>query len=104
MKTGRSDVRRIGRGRGLCGEAGKVRVDGVFPGRSQSFRDRRRSVDDCSPGRRGMAQDGGTRGGMFRGESDRCIESQGWTTACTSNRMNERDGKGRGEDRKKEEE
>ena len=31
------DVRRIGGGRGLCGGPEK-RVDGVFPGRSQSFR------------------------------------------------------------------
>ena len=31
------DVRRIGGGRGLCGGPGK-RVDGVFPGRPQSFR------------------------------------------------------------------
>ena len=30
------DVRRIGGGRGLCGGPGK-RVDGVFPGRPQSF-------------------------------------------------------------------
>ena len=43
------DVRRNGGGRGLCGGSGK-RVDGVFPGRSQSFRHQRRPVDDCSPG------------------------------------------------------
>ena len=48
------DVRRNGEGRGLCGGAGK-RVDGVFPGRFQSFRHQRRPVDDCSPGRGGMA-------------------------------------------------
>ena len=41
------------------------RVDGVFPGRPQSFRHQRRPVEDCSPGRRGMAQNGGTRGGTF---------------------------------------
>ena len=40
------------------GGAGK-RVDGVFPGRPQSFRRKRRRVDDCSPGRGGMAQNGG---------------------------------------------
>ena len=28
-----------------------------------------------------MAQDGGTRGGPFHGEINRCRESQGWTTA-----------------------
>ena len=37
-----------------------------------------RPVDDCSPGRGGMAQDGGARGGTFHGEKDRCRESQGW--------------------------
>ena len=42
------DGRRNGGGRGLCGGPGK-RVDGVFPGRSQSFRHQRRPVDDCSP-------------------------------------------------------
>ena len=46
------DVRRNGGGRGLCGGAGK-RVDGVFPGRPQSFRHQRPPVDDCSPGREG---------------------------------------------------
>ena len=51
----------------LCGGPGK-RVDGVFPGRSQSFRHQRRPVDGCSPGRGGMAQNGGT----FHGEMDRC--------------------------------
>ena len=34
------DVRIIGGGRGLCGGPGK-RVDGVFPGRPQSFRHQR---------------------------------------------------------------
>ena len=43
-------VRRNDGGRGLCGGPGK-RVDGVFPGRPQSFRHQRRPVDDCSPGR-----------------------------------------------------
>ena len=63
------DVRRNGGGRGLCGGSEK-RVDGVLSGRPQS------------PGREGMAQDGGTRGGTFHGEIDRCSERQGWTTAC----------------------
>ena len=31
----------------------------------------RRPVDGCSPGRGGMAQDGGTRGGKLHGETDR---------------------------------
>ena len=37
--------------------------------------------DDCTPGRGGMEQDGGTRGGTFLGEMDHCRESQCWTTA-----------------------
>ena len=78
-------------GRGLCGGPGK-RVDVVFPGRPQSLRHQRRPVvDDFSPGRGGMVQDGGTRGRTFHGEIDRCRESRGWTTACSS--MPERDGK-----------
>ena len=64
-------VRRIDGGRGLCGGRGKI-VDGVFPGRPQSFRHQRRLVDDCSPGRGGMTQNGGLRGGTFHGEMDRC--------------------------------
>ena len=55
------DVRRNGEGRGLCGSPGK-RVNGVFPERPQSFRHQHRPVDDCSPGRGGMAQNGKTRG------------------------------------------
>ena len=66
-------VRRDDEGRGLCRGPGK-RVDGVFPGRSQSFRHQRRPVDDCSPGRGGMTQNGRTRGGTFHGEMDRCRE------------------------------
>ena len=46
----------------MCGGPGK-RVDGGFPGRPQSFRYQCRPVDDCSPGRGGIAQNGGTRGG-----------------------------------------
>ena len=44
-------VRRTGGGRGLRGEGwpGKS-VDGVFPGRPQSFRYQRRLADNCSPG------------------------------------------------------
>ena len=87
----------MGGGRGLCGGSGTRRVDGVFPGRPQSFRHQRRPVDDCSPGRGGMAQNGRTRGGIFHGEMDRCRESRGWTTACSSG-MPERDGKDQGED------
>ena len=89
------DVRRNGGGRGLCGGPGK-RVDGVFPGRSQSSRHQHRPVDDCSPERGGIAQNGRTRGGTFHGEMDRCRENQGWTTACGG--MPERDGKNREED------
>ena len=64
----------------LVGGAGCVggqekRVDGVFLGRPESFRHQRRPVGDCSPRRGGMARDGGTRGGTFRGEMDRCREA-----------------------------
>ena len=48
----------------------------MFPGRPQNVRYQRRPVDDRSPGRGGMTQDGGTRGGTFCGEMDRCRESQ----------------------------
>ena len=86
-------------GRGLCGGAGK-RADGVFPGQPQSFRHQRRPVDDCSPGRGGMAQNGGKRGGTFHGVMDCCKGSQGWTTACSG--MPKRDGKDQGEDSSKQ--
>ena len=86
-------------GVGLCGGAGK-RVDGVFPGRPQSFQHQRRPVDDCSPGRGGMAQNGRTSGGTFHGKMDRCRKTQGWTTACSG--MPERDGKDQGEDSPKQ--
>ena len=72
------------------------RVDEAFPGQPQSFRHQRRPVDDCSPGQAGMAQDDGTRGGIFHGEINHCRERQDWTTACSS--MPERDGKEQGED------
>ena len=32
-------------------------------------------MDDCSPVRAGIVEDGGTRGGAFHGEMDRCRES-----------------------------
>ena len=70
-------------GRGLRGGEGK-RVDGLFPGRPQSFRHQRRPVDDCSPGRGGMAPNSRTKGGRLHGEMDRCRESQGWITAYSS--------------------
>ena len=84
------DVRRNGEGRGLCGGVGR-RVDWVFPGRPQSSWYQRRPVDDCSPGRGGMAQNGRTRGGIFHGRMDRCRKNQGCTTACSG--MPECDGK-----------
>ena len=89
------DVWSNGGGRGLCGGPGK-RVDGVFPGRPQTFRHQRRPVDDCSPGRRGMVQNGGT----FHGKMDRCRKKQGWTTACSG--MPECGGKDQGEDSPKQ--
>ena len=56
----------------------------------------------CSrPGRGEMAQDGGTRGGTFHGDVDRCSsKSQRWTTVCSS--MPGRDGKHQGEDNLKQ--
>ena len=47
-----------------------------------------------------MAQDGRTRGGTFHGKMDRCRESQGWTTACSS--LPEHVGKDQGEDSPKQ--
>ena len=65
----------------MVGGAGCVggqekRVDGVFPGRPQSFRHQRRPVNDCSPGRGRMAQNGRTRGGTFHGKMDRCSKTK----------------------------
>ena len=40
-------------------------MEGVFPGRPQSFRHQGRPVDDCSPGRGGIAQNGRTRAEHF---------------------------------------
>ena len=54
----------------MRGGRGKI-VDGVFPGRPQSFRNQRRPLDDCNPGRGEIAQDGVSRGGAFHGEMDR---------------------------------
>ena len=85
----------MGWGRGLCGGPGK-RVDGAFPGRPPSFRHQRRQVDDCSPGRGRMTHEGRTRGGTFHGETNRCRESQSWTTVCSG--VPERDGKDQGKD------
>ena len=62
----------------------------------RASRYRRRPVGDCSRGRGGIAKDGGTRGGTFHGEIDRCRESQGWTTVCSS--IPEHDGKDQGQD------
>ena len=83
-------------GAGCVGGQEKEWMGGVFPGRPQSFRHQRRPVNDCSPRRGGMAQNGRTGGGTFHGEIDRCRESQGWTTAC--NGIPKRDGKDRGQD------
>ena len=87
---------------GVAGYIGgqEIRVDGVFPGRSQNFQHQHRPLDDCSPGRVGMAQNGRTKGGTFHGEMDRCIENEGWTTACSG--MPERDGKDQEEDSPKQ--
>ena len=50
-------------------------MDGVFPVRPQSYR-QRRPVDDCNPGRGPMAQNDGQRGGIFHGEMDRCRKAR----------------------------
>ena len=78
-------------GAGCVGGA-EIRVDGVSSGRLQGFRHQCWPVDGCSPGRGEMTHDGGTGGGKFPGEMDRCRESQVWTTICR--RIPERDGKG----------
>ena len=75
-------------------------MDGAFPGRPQSFRHQCRPVDDYSLSRGKMAQNGGTRGGTFYGEMNRCRGSQGWTTACS--RMPEGAGKDQEEDSPKQ--
>ena len=51
-------------------------------------------TNDCSPGRGGIAQNGGTRGGTFHGEINRCRGNQDWTTACSG--IPERAGKDQG--------
>ena len=48
-----------------CVEGVRKIVDGVFPGRPQSFLYQRQPVDDCSRGQGGMAQDGGTSAERF---------------------------------------
>ena len=77
------DVWRTDEEHGLCGGAEK-RVEGVSPGPPQSFRYQRRQVNDCSLGRVGMAQDGGTRGGTCHGKMNPRRKRQGWKTACSS--------------------
>ena len=93
------DVRITGKERGLRKDPEKG-VDGVSPERPQSFRYQRRPVDDCSPGRGGVTQEGGARGETFHGEMGRWRENQGWTTACSS--IPKRDGKDQGQDSSKQ--
>ena len=69
------DVRRTGGAHGLRGGKEKI-VDGMSPARPHSFRYQRRSVNNCNPGRGGMAQDGGTKGGTFHGEMGRCRKAR----------------------------
>ena len=83
-------------GAGFVGGQKKERMGCFLDDLSQSLGHQRISKEDRSPGRGGMAQDGGTRSGTFHGEMDRCRESQGWTTACS--RTPERDGTNQGED------
>ena len=58
------DVHRIGGGCALRGDEGK-RVDGVFPGRPQSFRHQRRSVNDCSQDEKKWRRTAEKGGGRF---------------------------------------
>ena len=46
---------------------------------------KKKSIHDCCCFLLLFSSSGGTRGGKFRGEIDRCRESQGWTTACYCN-------------------
>ena len=89
------DVRRNGEGRGLCGGHEKERM-GCFPGRPQNSRHQHRSVDDCSPGRGRMAQNGRTGGGIIYGEIDRCRESQAGLRHAVVCPNREREGPRRG--------
>ena len=92
------DVRRNGGGRGLCGGPGK-RADVVFPGRLQSFRHQRRPpVDDCSPGRGEMAQNGGTRQGAEHFTAKWIVAEITKAGLRHAVVMLERDGKDQGED------
>ena len=59
-----------------CAGGVRERADGVFRQRLKSFRHQRPPVDHYSPGRGGMSQDSGIRGGTFHGEMDCCRESQ----------------------------
>ena len=72
-------VWRTGAGHVLQEGSGR-RVSGVFRGRSHSFRYQRRAVEERSPGRGGIAQDNGKRGGTFHDLLSCCQESQGQTT------------------------
>ena len=92
------DIRRIGGGRRLRRGLGKI-VDGAWT-TSEFSASTPTSVDDCSPERGGMMQDGGIRGGTFYGEIDRLTGSQGWVAACRS--MPERERKDLGEDSPKQ--
>ena len=69
------DVQRTGGGRGLREGPGQ-KVHGVFPGRPKIFRYQRRPVNDPGPGRGGMVQGGGTRGGTFHELTNCCRETQ----------------------------
>ena len=93
------DIRRTSGGRGLREGAGK-RVDEVFPGRPLELPAPTSTSGRLQPRTRGVVQDGRTRCGTFHGEMNRCRESQGWTTACSS--IPERDEKDQEEDSPKQ--
>ena len=76
------DVPRTGGERALRGDAWRARKKsgwGVSWTASElSISTSTSEVGDCSRGPVRMAQNGGTRGGTFHGEIDRCRESQAW--------------------------
>ena len=52
-------------GAGCVGGQKKEWMECLLDDLTQSFRYQRRPMDDCSPGRGGIAKDGETRGGTF---------------------------------------
>ena len=79
------------RGRGLRGRGGGGGEEREKSGRGACLLDDLRAFGTnanqwttAEPRTRENTQDGGTRGGIFLGEMDRCRDSQGWTRAYSS--------------------